>query len=69
LASSPYVYLGNDYVDFTLNTTTGSGSALIGIAYPTDFLGTASSQKLDIGAVQTYGNQPTPRRHPTITFF
>jgi hypothetical protein len=69
LNSSPYVHLGNDYVDFTLNTTTGSGSLLIGVAYPSNFLGTASSQKLDIGAVQTYGNQPTPRRHPTITFF
>ena len=69
LTSSPYVHLGNDYVDFTLNTTTGSGSALVGVAYPTNFLGTVSNQKLDIGAVQTYGNQPTPRRHPTITFF
>lgn len=69
LPSDPYVHIGNDYVDFTLNTLTGSGDLLIAKAYPIDFLGTNTSQLMDIGAVQSFGNQPTPRRHPTISLF
>ena len=69
LASSPYVHIGIDYVDFTLNSATGSGSQLVGHALPSTFQGTNSTQKLDIGAVQTYGNQPSPRRNPIISLF
>lgn len=69
LPSDPYVHIGNDYVDFTLNTLTGSGDLLIAKAYPIDFLGTNTNQLMDIGAVQSFGNQPTPRRHPTISLF
>ena len=69
LLTSPYVHIGIDYVDFTLNTATGSGAQLVGQALPSSFQGTNSTQKLDIGAVQTYGNQPSPRRNPIISLF
>jgi hypothetical protein len=69
LSSSPYVHVGLDYVDFTPNTVTGDGAALVGTAFPNLFYGTNSLQKLDIGAVQTFGNQPSPRRNPIISLF
>ena len=69
LSTSPFVHIGLDYVDFTLNSSTGSGEQLIGHALPTSFEGTNSTQKLDIGAVQSYGNQPVPRRNPVISLF
>jgi hypothetical protein len=69
LPSNPYVHIGNDYVDLTLNTLTGSGDLLIAKAYPVNFLGTVTNQLMDIGAVQSFGNQPTPRRNPTISLF
>lgn len=69
LTQSPYTYIGNDYVDFTLNAVTGSGELLIGRAYPQVFPGLISKHRLDIGAVQTYGNQPVPRRNPTIYLY
>lgn len=69
LTTSPFVHIGLDYVDFTLNSSTGSGEQLIGHALPTSFEGTNSNQKLDIGAVQTYGNQPVPRRNPVVSLF
>lgn len=69
LTSFPFIHVGNDYVDFTLNTVTGSGAELIGKGLPQSFDGTNSVQKLDIGAVQNYGNQPLPRRNPIISLY
>jgi hypothetical protein len=69
LTSFPYVHVDVDYVDFTLNTVTGSGAELVGKGLPLSFNGTNSIQKLDIGAVQSYGNQPTPRRNPIISLY
>jgi hypothetical protein len=69
LSGNPYVHVGLDYVDFTPDTISGNGTPLVGNAYPSLFGGTNSSQKLDIGAVQTYGNQPSPRRNPIISLF
>jgi hypothetical protein len=69
LTESPYVHIGNDYLDFTLNSATGSGENLIGKAYPSVFYGTNSLQILDIGAVQSFGNQPEPRRNPTVSLY
>ena len=64
--SDPYTDASNG--DFRLNSNLGGGYALIGAAYPQKFTNTTLSQKLDVGAVQTYGNSPIPRRNPTITY-
>jgi hypothetical protein len=69
LLSNPYMHIGLDYVDFTPNTVNGSGIHLVAKAYPKTFIGTESIQKLDIGAVQTFGNQQGPRRNPTVSLF
>ena len=54
--------------DFRLNSAISAGYNLIGTAYPQKFPNTNMPQKMDIGAVQTYGNSPIPRRNPTISF-
>ena len=64
--SDPYTDAANK--DFRLNSNFGGGYGLIGAAYPQNFTHTTLPQKLDIGAVQTYGNTPVPRRNPTISY-
>lgn len=68
-----FVFSGDPYTDalngdFRLNSNFGGGYSLIGAAYPQKFTNTSLSQKLDVGAVQTYGNSPIPRRNPTISY-
>ncbi len=64
--SDPYTDALNG--DFRLNSNFGGGYSAIGAAYPQKFTHTTLSQKLDLGAVQTYGNSPIPRRNPTISY-
>lgn len=54
--------------DFRLNSAISAGYGLIGTARPQYFTETTLPQKLDVGAVQTYGNSPVPRRNPTISY-
>lgn len=54
--------------DFRLNSNLGAGYNLIGKANPQKFVDTSLPQKMDVGAAQTYGNTPVPRRNPTISF-
>ena len=65
-SSDPYTDVVNK--DFRLNSNFGGGYSLIGAAYPQKFTHTTLPQKLDLGAVQTYGNTPVPRRNPTISY-
>ena len=64
--SDPYTDSLNG--DFRLNSNFGGGYSLIGAAYPQRFTHTSLPQKLDVGAVQSYGNSPVPRRNPTISY-
>ena len=69
----PFVFTSDPYTDelngdFRLNSNFGGGYGLIGAAYPQKFTHTTLTQKLDVGAVQTYGNTPVPRRNPTISY-
>lgn len=69
----PFIFTSDPYTDasngdFRLNSNFGGGYSLIGAAYPQRFTHTTLAQKLDVGAVQTYGNSPVPRRNPTISY-
>ena len=66
ISSNPYADAANG--DFRLNSNFGGGYSLIGAAFPQKFTHTSLAQKLDLGAVQTYGNSPVPRRNPTISY-
>ena len=66
ISSNPYTDAANG--DFRLNSNFGGGYSIIGAAYPQRFTHTSLAQKLDVGAVQTYGNSPVPRRNPTISY-
>lgn len=69
LNSNPYVSINENTLDLTPNSSSISGQALIGKAIPKEFYGIASEQILDIGAVQSFGNQPSSRRAPVIYLY
>jgi hypothetical protein len=61
----------NPYVTSTLipNGNATGGARLVGTAAPDKFIILDFSQKLDVGAVQSFGNTPIPRRAPTVSLF
>lgn len=69
LNSNPFVSINENSLDLTPNSSSISGQALIGKAVPKEFFGIASEQILDIGAVQSFGNQPSTRRAPVIYLY
>lgn len=69
LDSNPYVSTNENSLNLTPNSFSISGQRLIGRAVPSKFFGITSEQILDIGAVQSFGNEPTSRRAPVIYLY
>jgi hypothetical protein len=68
-SKNPIILSSNPYTSSTLipNGNANGGAQLVGTASPDKFIILDYSQKLDVGAVQSFGNTPIPRRSPTVS--
>ena len=68
-SKNPIILSSNPYTSGTLipNGNASGGAQLVGAAHPDKFIILDFSQKLDVGAVQSFGNSPIPRRSPTVS--
>ena len=68
-SKNPIIISSNPYTSSTLipNGNANGGAKLVGAASPDKFIILDFAQKLDVGAVQSFGNTPIPRRAPTVS--
>ena len=68
-SKNPIIISSNPYTSNSLipNGNANGGAKLVGTAFPDKFIILDYAQKLDVGAVQSFGNSPIPRRSPTVS--